>query len=76
MVPAGVHDLLGDALLGSGARSGAVFERRMVNGWLGAFRAAATARAGGAISRGGLYQRVFTLLSLELWMRDNGMTWS
>jgi asparagine synthase (glutamine-hydrolysing) len=76
MVPAGVHDLLGDVLLGSGARSGAVFERRMVNGWLGAFRAAATARAGGAISRGGLYQRVFTLLSLELWMRDNGMTWS
>ena len=31
--------------------------------------------SGGAISSSGLYQRVFTLLSLELWMRDHALTW-
>jgi len=30
---------------------------------------------GGQISREGLYQRVFTLLSLETWMRDHQLAW-
>jgi hypothetical protein len=31
--------------------------------------------AGGAVSREGLYLRVLMLVALELWMRDQGLTW-
>jgi len=35
----------------------------------------AARRAGGGISRAGLYQRVFMVLSLELWLRQHHLTW-
>jgi asparagine synthase (glutamine-hydrolysing) len=76
MVPAGVHGLLDDVLLGPSARTATVLDRGLVRGWLEEFRRARAGHRGGAISRGGLYQRVFTLLSLELWMRDHGLNWS
>jgi asparagine synthase (glutamine-hydrolysing) len=77
MVPPGFHDALQDLLLGADSRTHAFANDGMVRTWLDGFRAAATAPGarGGTISRGGLYQRVFTVLALELWMRDYGLTW-
>lgn len=79
MVPAAAHDLFADLLLGERARTGPVLNGPLVEGWLTKFRRAADAPGGrgrgGTISRAGLYQRVFMLLSLELWMRDHGLSW-
>ncbi len=75
MVPAGFHDVLGDLLLAADARTRPVLAPDVVRRWLARFRAAGSGRQGGTISRGGLYQRVFMLLALELWMRDHGLTW-
>jgi len=62
-----------DLLLGSEARVGWFLNRALIRDWVTRFRGGQ--RDGGAISVTGLYQRVFTLLSLELWMRDHGLTW-
>ena len=35
----------------------------------------AAGHRGGAISRGGLYQRIFFLLALELFLRKHALTW-
>jgi asparagine synthase (glutamine-hydrolysing) len=72
-----VHTMLEDLLLSSDARTGWFMNRALIQEWLGKFRQAATTahREGGAISREGLYQRVFTLLSLETWMRDYRLEW-
>jgi asparagine synthase (glutamine-hydrolysing) len=76
MVPSGVHEVLDDLLLGTDARTTSLLNRDLVREWLGKFRRADNAaRRGGTISRAGLYQRVFMLLSLELWMRDHRLTW-
>ena len=76
MVPPVVHELLADSLLAPGSRTGQFVSRPLVTEWLRAFqRAGERTTTGGAISRGGLYQRVFMLLSLELWMRDHQLTW-
>jgi asparagine synthase (glutamine-hydrolysing) len=75
MATPAVHSVLGDLLLGSDARIGWFLNRALVRDWLVKFRQASETPQGGAISRGGLYQRVFTLLSLELWMRDHQLSW-
>ena len=75
MLPPTFHDALGDFLLAADARTRSVLARDVVERWLTLFRAARNRQSGGTISRGGLYQRVFMLLALELWMRDHGLTW-
>jgi asparagine synthase (glutamine-hydrolysing) len=75
MVRADFHDALGDLLGAADSRTGAFLERRLVNEWLRQFRAAMGGSAGGAVSREGLYLRVLMLVALELWMRDQGLTW-
>jgi asparagine synthase (glutamine-hydrolysing) len=70
-----VHTAVEDLLLSPDARTGWFCDRALVQGWLSRFREAAYAPRGGTISRAGLYQRVFTLLSLETWMRDHQLTW-
>jgi hypothetical protein len=47
----------------------------LVATWLRQFRSASGGDSGGAISREGLYLRVFMLLALELWMREQRLAW-
>ena len=75
MAPQGLHDAVGDLLLGTGARTRHAFDGPLVSTWLDRFRRARAGARGGAISRGGLYQRVFTLVALELWMRAHALSW-
>jgi asparagine synthase (glutamine-hydrolysing) len=75
MATPAVHTLLEDLLLGSDARTGWFLNRALISAWLARFRRAAEGERGGAISREGLYQRVFMLLSLEQWMRDHQLSW-
>jgi asparagine synthase (glutamine-hydrolysing) len=75
MVRADFHAALGDLLGGPDARTGAFLDRGLVADWLRQFRAAMHGSAGGAVSREGLYLRVLMLVALELWMRDQGLTW-
>jgi len=74
MVLPGFHDALDALLLGDDARTPALFHDALMRRWLADFRSGAS-RAGGEISRGGLYQRVFTALALELWLREYRLTW-
>jgi len=74
MVPSGFHDALDGLLLADDARTRPVFDGAVVRRWLTDFRSGA-GRAGGEISRGGLYQRVFTALAVEQWMREYGLSW-
>jgi asparagine synthase (glutamine-hydrolysing) len=75
MVRPDFHDALRDLLGAADSRTSAFVNRPLVGSWLHQFRSATDGRTGGAISREGLYLRVFMLLSLELWMRDQGLTW-
>ena len=70
-----VHSAVEDLLLASDARTGWFLNRALVRSWLARFREASYAPHGGSISRAGLYQRVFMLLSLETWMRDHALSW-
>jgi asparagine synthase (glutamine-hydrolysing) len=75
MVHEDFHDALSDLLGSADARTGAFVDRSLVTEWLRQFRAAMHGSAGGAISREGLYLRVLMLVALELWMRDQRLTW-
>jgi asparagine synthase (glutamine-hydrolysing) len=80
LAPPDLADAMTDLLLGPASRTGAMLDQATVAGWLalfrGASRSARAARAtGGRISRGGIYQRLITLTSLELWLRDNTLSW-
>ncbi len=75
MVRGDFHDAVADLLDAPGSRTGTFTDRRTVRMWLGQFRAAMQSEAGGSISREGLYLRVLMLISLELWMRDQGLSW-
>jgi asparagine synthase (glutamine-hydrolysing) len=60
-------DFLRDVLLAPTARSRPFADARVVAEWLDAFSGKRSLLA--SISRAGLYQRIFMLLSLELWMQ-------
>lgn len=75
MVPGSLHTAIEDLLCGPDARTRPFVNGDLVRRWLASFAAARTGQHGGTMSREGLYQRVFMLLSLELWMRDHGLTW-
>jgi asparagine synthase (glutamine-hydrolysing) len=72
MVPPGFHAAIEDLLLGPSARTRGVFDQSLLGGWLRAFRERSP---GGGLSRGGLYQRVFTALGLEMWLREFQLAW-
>jgi asparagine synthase (glutamine-hydrolysing) len=75
MVGRRFHEALGDLLGAQDSRTGAFLRRQLVQSWLHQFRGASTGATAGAISREGLYLRVFMLLALELWLRDQGLAW-
>jgi asparagine synthase (glutamine-hydrolysing) len=75
MVPDEFHTALDDLLLAPDARTRGWLDQTAIAGWLRQFRAARQGPRGGTISRGGLYQRVFTVLALELWLREFRLTW-
>jgi asparagine synthase (glutamine-hydrolysing) len=74
MVKAAFHDAAHDLLAGASSRTAGFLQPRLVRRWLGQFRSA-DQTSGGAISREGLYLRILMLVSLELWLRDRGLTW-
>lgn len=70
------HDAVRSLLGTPDARTRPLLDAVTVRRWLDAFaRRVRGGPHGGAVSREGLYQRVFTLLSLELWLRDQRLTW-
>jgi asparagine synthase (glutamine-hydrolysing) len=75
MVRTEFHDALGDLLGATGSRTAGFLNRPLVGDWLHQFRAATNGGSGGRVSREGLYLRVFMLLALELWMRDQRLSW-
>src|SRR6266699_2487815 len=75
MVPDTFYEVLADLLLSRDARTGGFLAPEVVRQWLHAFRRARDGHYVGTISRGGLYQRVFIVLALELWMREHHLSW-
>ena len=75
MVPEQVHAALDDLLLSPMARTRGLLDPPQVAAWLRQFRAARHGARGGGVSRAGLYQRVFMVLSLELWLRQHNLEW-
>src|SRR5947199_5365363 len=74
MLPRGFHRTLDDLLLAGDARTRPVLNGPLVRSWLAAFRDGRS-RVGGSVSRGGLRQRVFSVLALELWLRHYRLAW-
>lgn len=72
MVPPGFHTALQDLLLGPAARTRGVLDQTLLQRWLHDFRARTP---GGTLSRGGLYQRIFMALGLEVWLGEFGLSW-
>jgi hypothetical protein len=62
-------------VLGPDAHTRSLLNPLLVQQWLHSFRRAKHGRLPGTISREGLYRRVVTLLSLEMWLRDHRLTW-
>jgi hypothetical protein len=75
MAGSSMHEAIEDLLCWPDARTRPLVNGALVRRWLAAFAGAKDGKKGGEISRGGLYQRVMMLLSLELWMRDHGLSW-
>ena len=75
MAPRGFHTALEDLLLGHDARTRGWIATALPRQWLGGFRRAQQGHHAGTMSREGLYRRLVSLLALELWLRDYGLTW-
>ena len=75
LAPAGLEVAMTDLLTGDGARTHGLVAPAQVRRWLGRFAERGATVRGGDVSRGGLLQRLLTLVALELWMRDQGLTW-
>jgi asparagine synthase (glutamine-hydrolysing) len=70
-----LFEMIHDFLISSGSRTRGLFDGQLVRRWLGMFDRARYRRRDSSISREGLYQRIFMLLSLELWMRKYRISW-
>ncbi len=68
-------DMISDTLLAPGARIASFIEMSVARRWVEMFRGSRAGARDGRVSREGLYQRIFMLLSLELWLRRTGLSW-
>ncbi len=76
MMPKGFSSVLDDLLLTSSARTRPLLNAALIREWLSSLKQARDRGTfGGVISRQGLHFRVFMALSLELWLRDHGLSW-
>jgi asparagine synthase (glutamine-hydrolysing) len=75
MVGPAFHDMLAELLLSPEARIRTFLDTRLVDLWVKWFRGAREGRRTGPHSRGGLYQRIFILLALEIWLRERRLAW-
>ncbi len=75
LLPASFDTLLHDVLLSPTARIKDVFDTAHIRTWLDLFRRSRAGSPSGTISREGVYQRLFIMLSLELWMRRYRLAW-
>jgi asparagine synthase (glutamine-hydrolysing) len=73
MVQPRFHQALGDLLSGPSSRTRTFVRGDLVRRWLDQFRSAEERE--GNVSREGLYVRVLMLLALELWLREQRLTW-
>jgi len=69
------HEMLADLLLAADARIRTFLDLHLVEGWLRQFKAAQAGEQSGQMSREGLYQRIFIILALELWLRQQRLSW-
>lgn len=75
MVDDRFHQMLRDLLLSSGARVHTFLNVHLIQQWLELFKQSRQGAWVGTISRDGLYQRIFILLALELWLREHNLSW-
>ena len=76
MVAPEFHRSVEELLRADDARTRPIFNRALTGRWLSAFATARRRRRqGGAVSREGLWQRVFMVLALELWLREYRLSW-
>jgi asparagine synthase (glutamine-hydrolysing) len=76
MVTKQFHAMLRDYLLSDKSRIRSFINRDLTRRWLLLFEESREGHhTDGTISRGGLYQRIIILLSLELWMRQYNLSW-
>ncbi len=69
------HEMLADTLLSAQARIQGILNPEVVARWVTQFKQPLTAKQSSEISREGLYQRILIVLSLELWLRKNNLSW-
>jgi asparagine synthase (glutamine-hydrolysing) len=67
--------MLRDMLLSSTAKIRDVFNTERIAEWLRLFELSRKGQREGSISREGIYQRIFIVLGLELWLRRHGLSW-
>jgi asparagine synthase (glutamine-hydrolysing) len=75
MVNSRFHEMLADLLLAPQSRIRPLVNRPVVEEWLTLFKQAPHGRRARTISREGLYQRIFIMLAMEVWLRKHALTW-
>ena len=75
MVGGGFHAMLAEVLLSPEARIRRFLRMEKIERWIAWFRQARGGKRRGEMSREGIYQRIFILLALELWLREQRLTW-
>ncbi len=66
---------LEDLLLSPNSKIKSFLDLNIIRRWIDLFKKARKGRFNGAISRGGLYQRLFILLALEVWLQEQHLSW-
>jgi asparagine synthase (glutamine-hydrolysing) len=69
------HSMLQDYLLSPASKIRDLINLQLVQRWLEMFQRSKLNHHVGSVSRGGLYQRIFILLALELWLRRHKLSW-
>jgi asparagine synthase (glutamine-hydrolysing) len=75
MLHSGLQEMVKDLLLSPSSRVGFFLDRQQIHCWVNQLQAAYNGHYAGQISRGSLYQRVFMLLSMEIWLRKYNLAW-
>jgi asparagine synthase (glutamine-hydrolysing) len=69
------HEMAADLLVSGRPQTGAILDSGRVDQWLRTFRTGVRGPGAGTMSRGGLPRRVFTILALEIWLREHRLAW-